>query len=179
MAKGGRSAPTAKGLLGKFPDLFRGTPPAELEFLAGTLTVERLPPGACPIVAGQPSDSLLLVVDGELEVLVDVEGRTASLGTVGPGSHVGEMGLLDPGPAPATVRAKTECTTWRLAQEGYLRVAAFDGRVARRIRAALVRSLAARLRATAEAMPGAAPPARRGGAGPLDLLGTLCGTGDE
>jgi CRP-like cAMP-binding protein len=52
---------------------------------------------------GQPGDTLFLVLDGMLEVLVD--GRR--LGELGPGAVVGERAILENSPRTATLRALT------------------------------------------------------------------------
>ncbi len=177
MAKGDRSEPTAKALHEDFPDLFHGVGTADLEFLAGMLAAERAAPGSSPIVQGETSEALLLVADGDLDVFLEAGGRSILLGRVGRGAYVGEMGLLDPGPATATVRATTECVLWRLTQPAWLQVAAFDARMARRLRGALVRTIETRLRASTESLPGAPAAKKRGGRGLGEVLGALFGFG--
>jgi len=111
---------------------------------------------------GSPSRSLLLVEDGEIEIIDETLGETIVLGRVGPGGVVGEVGFLDGQPRTHHVRAGTACRVRRLTREGLLALAQADpqlfakvsislaGLVARRFRNALeeldpLRALAASL----------------------------------
>jgi hypothetical protein len=74
--------------------LMRGTAKPRIRSIAeGDLLAEQ----------GQPGDTLFLVLDGMLEVLVD--GRR--LGELGPGAVVGERAILENSPRTATLRALT------------------------------------------------------------------------
>jgi len=55
--------------------------------------------------AGQPGDTMYVVKEGEVEVVVN--GKV--LDTVGPGGILGEMALIDKQPRSATAVAKTDC----------------------------------------------------------------------
>lgn len=128
---------------------------------------------------GSPSRSLLLVEDGEIEIIDETLGETIVLGRVGPGGVVGEVGFLDGQPRTHHVRAGTACRVRRLTREGLLALAQADpqlfakvsialaGLVARRFRNALeeldpLRAFAASLgdpEDTEADAPGAAPAA--------------------
>ncbi|MCP4868710.1 MAG: cyclic nucleotide-binding domain-containing protein [Proteobacteria bacterium] len=73
----------------------------DVEVLLSVLKTTTLEAGADAITAGKPHDSLLLVEWGELTVLVDEH----EVSRIGPGEIAGEVGLLSPGLATATVRA--------------------------------------------------------------------------
>jgi CRP-like cAMP-binding protein len=123
---------------------------------------------------GSPSRSLLLVEEGEVEVLDDAVGKSLVLGRVGPGGVVGEVGFIDGQARTHHVRALVDCRLRRLAREGLLRLAQGDSElfakltialaqvVARRYRAAMeelepVRSFAASLREPLSSEPGEGP----------------------
>ena len=55
--------------------------------------------------AGQPGDTMYVVKEGEVEVLVN--GKVVD--TLGPGGILGEMALIDKQPRSATAVAKTDC----------------------------------------------------------------------
>ncbi len=55
--------------------------------------------------AGQPGDTMYVVKEGEVEVVIN--GKV--IDTVGPGGILGEMALIDKRPRSATAIAKTDC----------------------------------------------------------------------
>ena len=55
--------------------------------------------------AGQPGDTMYVVKEGEVEVVVN--GKVVD--TLGPGGILGEMALIDKQPRSATAVAKTDC----------------------------------------------------------------------
>ncbi len=62
-------------------------------------------PGQCVFKAGDRGDTMYLVIEGQVEILV---GST-TVEIAGPGSIFGEMALIDNAPRSATVAAKTDC----------------------------------------------------------------------
>jgi CRP-like cAMP-binding protein len=54
---------------------------------------------------GEPGDTMYVVKDGEVEVLI----HNKSIETIGAGEIVGEMAIVDSGPRSATAVAKTDC----------------------------------------------------------------------
>ena len=112
---------------------------------------------------GSPSRSLLLVEDGEIEIVDESLGETVVLGRVGPGGVVGEVGFLDGQPRTHHVRAGTACRVRRLTRDGLLALGA--GR-APALRQGLPRPGRARGAPVPARARGARPPARvRGVAG--------------
>ena len=73
----------------------------DVEVLLGVLEPLQVEAGAEVITQNLPSDRLMLVDSGSLDVRIAGSG----VATVGPGDVVGEVGLLAPGPATATVVA--------------------------------------------------------------------------
>ena len=66
---------------------------------------QRFPAGQYVFKAGDPGEAMYIVTEGEVDVL---DGSTV-LDTIGPGSIVGELALIDDEPRSASVRAKTDC----------------------------------------------------------------------
>src|SRR2546423_14561438 len=74
----------------------------DLEFLASRVDEVSLKPGHTLIREGQPTDSFFIVMTGNVQVTRS--GKPAA--RLGPGDFVGEIGMLDRGPATATVTAE-------------------------------------------------------------------------
>lgn len=95
---------------------------------------------------GSPSRSLLLVEDGEIEIIDESMGDTVVLGRVGPGGVVGEVGFLDGHPRTHHVRAGTACRVRRLTREGLIALAEADPRLLAKVSIALAGLVARRFR---------------------------------
>ena len=63
---------------------------------------------------GAVEDWLFVVVEGEVEVV-----RSDRRVTLGPGTVVGELAVLDPQPRSATVTARSQTLTFRLRREAF------------------------------------------------------------
>jgi CRP-like cAMP-binding protein len=73
--------------------------------LASAMKLRQLPKGHVVLEQGRSSDTLYFIGSGALMVVLDVDGREVELARFGPGRWVGEGGLIEPGPASATVKA--------------------------------------------------------------------------
>jgi CRP/FNR family transcriptional regulator, cyclic AMP receptor protein len=62
----------------------------------------------------QKSQVLHIVVAGELDVVVHALNKETKVGDIGPGDCVGEVGILEPGPASATVRVRDTAILWSI-----------------------------------------------------------------
>jgi CRP-like cAMP-binding protein len=74
----------------------------ELAFLATRMDEVSIPANRTLLSEGKPTDTFYIVLSGEVEV--DVKGRLRR--RLGPGDFFGEIGMLDRGPATATVVTK-------------------------------------------------------------------------
>lgn len=90
-------------------------------FRRGRLTVpERLVvAGECIIVEGDDSDEMFIVKEGVFEVFKMRDGQSLKVNTVGPGSILGEAGLLAEKERTATVRARTAGVVQVVSQERF------------------------------------------------------------
>ena len=95
---------------------------------------------------GSPSRSVLLVEDGQIEIIDETLGETIVLGRVGPGGVVGEVGFLDGQPRTHHVRAGTACRVRRLTREGFLALAQADAQLFTKVSIALAVLVARRFR---------------------------------
>ena len=79
--------------------LFKALSKRDLQFLASRVDEVSLKPGQTVIREGQPTESFFILVSGNVNVTR--AGKPAA--TLGPGDFFGEIGMLDKGPATATV----------------------------------------------------------------------------
>lgn len=82
--------------------LFRGLGKGELKFLASRIDEVTLSPGETVIREGQPTEAFFILVSGHVQVTR--KGKPTA--RLGPGDFFGEIGMLDRGPATATVVAE-------------------------------------------------------------------------
>lgn len=76
--------------------LFEDFERAEIEMLAHYFRCYRAPAGTEIIHEGEPGDFMLLLIEGEIEILkLDPRGLPQQLAVVGPGKSLGEMSLID------------------------------------------------------------------------------------
>lgn len=96
--------------------LFSGLEDDEVERLAASVTRRRFESGQVVFEKDDPGDSMFLVVEGLLAVLVPVEGRSEPLrvGHLGGGDFFGEMSLLTGEPRSATVCAVTDALVFEI-----------------------------------------------------------------
>jgi CRP-like cAMP-binding protein len=84
--------------------LFSRCTKRERQTIARHAQAADLPAGTDLVREGEPGDALFLILEGE--ALVQREGH--EVGRVGPGSHFGELAILDGAPRSATVVAATD-----------------------------------------------------------------------
>ncbi len=101
--------------------LFRDDPSTELFKLVKELPVENFRAGSYLFKEGDAGESLYVVIDGALEILMGADSTDELLlRTCGPGEYIGEMSLILPeGKRTASVRAKMETRTWVMSQQKF------------------------------------------------------------
>jgi sigma-B regulation protein RsbU (phosphoserine phosphatase) len=94
--------------------LFQNIPSRDLFKMVNELPVEEFGAGAYLFRDGDPGENLYVLRNGSLEIVLAADTPDELLlRTCGPGEYVGEMGLILPdGKRTATVRAKTDTSTW-------------------------------------------------------------------
>jgi CRP-like cAMP-binding protein len=97
------------------------------------------------LTKGSPARSLLLVEDGEVEVVEDAPGLLV-LAVIGPGGVVGEVGFVDGQARTLNVRARTNCSLRRLTREQLLALVRDEPTLFAKLTIALAELLAARFR---------------------------------
>ncbi len=82
----------------------------ELNALAGVMTRRAVPRNRTVLQAGDPTDSLYIILTGRTRVqMSDDEGKEVILASLGPGDFFGEMGLMDEEPRSASVLTTEAC----------------------------------------------------------------------
>ena len=90
--------------------MFAGFPDESLRLLATLVTRKSVSRSTTIMVAGDPTDSLYIVISGRLKVMMsDAEGKEVILAILGSGEFFGEMGLIDDAPRSASVVSIESC----------------------------------------------------------------------
>jgi CRP/FNR family transcriptional regulator, cyclic AMP receptor protein len=90
--------------------LFASFPDDQLRLLVTVVTRRSAPRSSVIMAAGDPIDSLYIVISGRLKVMMgDADGKEVILSLIGPGEFFGEMGLIDDSPRSASVVAIEPC----------------------------------------------------------------------
>jgi CRP-like cAMP-binding protein len=108
-------------LLRRVP-FFAEIEPAKLKLL--TFMSERVgyDAGKTLFRQGDRADAAYLIIEGEAEIIVELQTGPMTIATLGSHEIVGEMAILCDVPRTATVRAKTRLVALRIAKEPFMRM---------------------------------------------------------
>ncbi|CAB4363216.1 MAG: cyclic nucleotide-binding domain-containing protein [Actinobacteria bacterium] len=98
--------------------LFQGCSTKDLEKIAKASDQISMPAGSLIVDQGQTGREAFVLVEGT--VIVRRNGK--KINTMGPGTVVGELSLLDHGPRTATVICETDCVLLLLDQRHFMGV---------------------------------------------------------
>ena len=118
---GGHSTADRVALLSRI-SLFRKLQAAELEKLASELHRRKLDPKEVLFRQHDRGDSLFIVIEGLLDVLIDIKGTGAedAMAQLSPGEFFGEMSLLTGAPRTATISSRTPSVLYEITRESIL-----------------------------------------------------------
>ncbi len=137
-------APTASvstTLLRNVP-LFVGLDEAQLNTLVGMVVRKSFPRNVTVIAAGGPTESLFIIIDGRLKVLMsDEQRREVILSILGRGEFFGEMGLLDDSPRSASVVTLEPCELLTISKSDFKRCLAENSELSLIVMRGLVKRL--------------------------------------
>ena len=146
------------GATGEIPSgssLFSGLPSDVLERLLGSLERSHYPAGEIVIGEGDKPNRITIVERGQADIFVaDRLGVERRIGSVGPGSTLGEMSLFTGQPASGTVRAATDLEVLNLKDAEFETLAAAYPVIYRNLGAIMAARLARTNRLAARAATG-------------------------
>jgi NTE family protein len=122
--------------------LFEGVSLETLERLAARMRPRRLEPGAVVCRAGDPGDSLFLILDGLARVTLPDGDGSRVVARLRRGDVIGEMSLVTGEPRSATVAAAVPTTVLELARDDFAATIADDPRLLANLNRILSRRLA-------------------------------------
>lgn len=143
--------------------------PRNVDILLSKSSVLELPAGRVIVRDRMPVDSLYLVLDGEVDISVEEQGRSVKLGSVGPGQVIGEVSVLSGELlASSTVTSTSRVKLMRLRHQAFEELIATNYEIASVLLRHFVTMLADRLRSSAksfaELKSGTSPSAKSVGA---------------
>jgi CRP/FNR family transcriptional regulator, cyclic AMP receptor protein len=90
--------------------LLRSVPDTDLEAIAAASRLRAVRRGQVLFTAGDPSDTLILVISGRVKVVVrSADGAELTLTIIQPGGIFGEISIADGGPRSADAEALEDC----------------------------------------------------------------------
>ena len=120
---------------------------AQLAHLAEYMELQEVTQWSVLFKQGDTSDSMFLVLGGELRARTMVGGKETLLATFSPGDFFGDMALFDHGPRSADVVANTDSTLLKISAISFNRLTREAPALATPFLQATARTLSARIRA--------------------------------
>lgn len=135
--------------------LFQSLPADRLRRIADIASHRDLPAGAIIFREGEAGDEMYVVVAGKVRISKRVPGvGEEALGILEPGSHFGEMAMVDDSPRSADAIAHTACALAVIRRDELDQLMFIDKDLAYDLLWTFVRTLATRLRDTNEKIKG-------------------------
>lgn len=145
---------TSKQLRSRFPQLLGKLGRGEGKILLEALERVEVIPDEVLHRFGEQADSLYLIWEGGLALSMPVAGKEVPIGRLGPGSTVGSVAVVEPGPSPVTAAAAEPSSLLRLTHEGLSALRKKHPRVGGHLMQALSMNMAERLRVYEDMMTG-------------------------
>jgi uncharacterized protein YhbP (UPF0306 family) len=98
-------------------NIFRDLPEQEVETVEAQLRTVQVQADEVIVRQGSPADKFFIIVDGEVEVTREEDGKTRRLATLGRGQFFGEIAILRDTPRMASVRALQPTTLFAMERE--------------------------------------------------------------
>ena len=108
--------------------------------------LEHISENSILIKQGEYVDSLYLVCNGLLSVVINTDEEQFNIGMLGEGQWVGDVSIIEPGPASATIRVLEDVSVLRLTQHKFILLRQKHPATASRLMKAMSVELANRLR---------------------------------
>ena len=135
------AVPVSTAVLRSVP-LFASFSEEPLRMLTTVVTRRSVTRGTIIMAAGDPTDSLYIILSGRLKVMMsDADGKEVILSILGPGEFFGEMGLIDDSPRSASVVAIEACELLAINRRDFKKCLAENFEMAMAVMRGLVRRL--------------------------------------
>jgi CRP/FNR family transcriptional regulator, cyclic AMP receptor protein len=122
--------------------LFASFSEEPLRMLTTVVTRRSVTRGTIIMAAGDPTDSLYIILSGRLKVMMsDAEGKEVILTILSPGEFFGEMGLIDDAPRSASVIAIEPCELLAINRRDFKKCLAENFEMSMAVMRGLVRRL--------------------------------------
>ena len=128
--------------------LFKSFTDAEVEEFIAVADPTCYKTGHYIIRQGEVGDCMFVLAEGGCTVLMNREGRSVELATLGPGAIFGELALFEHRPRFADVVAKTDCVLLKLSEPMVHAFAGIFPAAAYKLLAGIIREISDRLRMT-------------------------------
>jgi uncharacterized protein YhbP (UPF0306 family) len=97
--------------------IFQDLPEQDVETVEAQLRTVQVGAGELIVRQGTPADKFFIIVEGEVEVVREDEGKTRLLATLGRGQFFGEIAILRDMPRMATVRSLRPTTLFTMERD--------------------------------------------------------------
>jgi uncharacterized protein YhbP (UPF0306 family) len=104
--------------------VFRDLPERDVATLAAQLNTVEVDPGAVIVRQGAPADKFFIIIDGEVEIIREDDGKERTLATLTRGQFFGEMAILRNSPRMATARALEPTTLFAMELDAFQKLVA-------------------------------------------------------
>jgi CRP/FNR family cyclic AMP-dependent transcriptional regulator len=122
--------------------LFASFSEEPLRMLTTVVTRRSVTRSTIIMAAGDPTDSLYIILSGRLKVMMsDADGKEVILTILGPGEFFGEMGLIDDAPRSASVIAIEPCELLAITRRDFKKCLAENFEMSMAVMRGLVRRL--------------------------------------
>ena len=128
--------------------LFKGLDSLEMVQVSKRIRHRKVEPDEVVAALGSAGNSLYMVRSGQLMVSVPRGETRELLGELGPGSHFGEISLIDHGPRSAEVRATSQTELLELEEQSFKELLGFSPELKERLYKNLLLDLCTKIRHT-------------------------------
>ncbi len=136
------AATTVSSTVLKSVPLFAGFQNEQLRTLVSVVTHRSVPRASTIMAAGDPIDSLYIVISGRLKVMIsEANGKEVILSIIGPGEFFGEMGLIDDSPRSASVISIEPCELLSVTKRDFEKCLAENFEMSKTLMRCLVRRM--------------------------------------
>jgi hypothetical protein len=99
-------------------------PAEDVGFIAGRLQTVRSEAGSVIVRQGAPADKFVIVLEGEVQVTRETDGKSERVAELGPGDFYGEVAIILDAPRSATLTARTDATLLMMERDEFRSVVA-------------------------------------------------------